>query len=355
MQAVRGGGNLDLGRGAIFALERGGKEPDRFTATQVGEQDVRINRAAPQPSVDRLSQRLILVGQFGEVDETLIGGQDQALLIGNQDRIGRRVRFRIVDGRVETHGTRVVAVPVFHQGTQRMDVMLVVIDIEYVEVLQAGRDVRYFGARARGEVLVTHRHQYREQAAAAVPGVDPYLVPEQDRETQRDAESEPGAFDVARRVDAVEVVEDALLVRIGYARPGIVDTDLDILTAAPAAQQDPAARGVFDRIGKEILQDAPQVRGVGFRDQRGGHPVKTHLAACLHAVFIGKRLDNIVQGDACPVRRERTGVESGDLQQVGNDQLGRIDRIVQMIEVVLEFGIGVGSFEQGARVKAGCV
>src|SRR5262249_58034856 len=79
-----------------------------------------------------------------------------------------------------------------------------------------------------------------------------------DREPESHA---PGAVALAG-ADLIELLEDPLALRLGDARARIPQLDRDAFAAAPDADDYPATRGVADRVGGEVVEDAFQQQGV---------------------------------------------------------------------------------------------
>ncbi len=137
------------------------------------------------------------------------------------------------------------------------------------------------GVRDSGVVLVTAAVWLIASAIGTVTektepplaiGIERDAVVEHARQPLDDRQPEPeAARDPRALLEAMELLEDLAALERGNADAGVVDADLQRLAAAAAADQHAAARGVFDGVGDEVLQQPPQQRAVGLHRQRAGH------------------------------------------------------------------------------------
>ena len=112
---------------------------------------------------------------------------------------------------------------------------------------------------SRGGPPPAQRHLDREMRAAADRGGDLDRVIEHARDAFDDRKPEPeAARHLGALVEPVELREDAALLGARNADPGIVDVDAQLAAAPAAADQHAALRRVFDGVGDEVLQQAPQ-------------------------------------------------------------------------------------------------
>jgi hypothetical protein len=58
-------------------------------ALEVAGQHLEVDAGTPEPAIERLPARLFLGGEVDEFEEGCVGGEDIALVAGNDDRVGR--------------------------------------------------------------------------------------------------------------------------------------------------------------------------------------------------------------------------------------------------------------------------
>jgi hypothetical protein len=97
-----------------------------------------------------------------------------------------------------------------------------------------------------------------------------------DRQAKAEAAGDPRAL-----LEAVEFLEDLAALDRRNADTGVVDADLERGAAAAAADQHAPARGIFDRIGDQVLQQPSQQETIRLDGQRARHEHERQiLGAC---------------------------------------------------------------------------
>ena len=179
-----------------------------------------------------------------------------------------------------------------------------------------------------------NRHRHRKHRAAAGVGVDRDAVveharqPFDDRQAKAEAARDPRAL-----FEAVELLEDLAALGHGNADAGVVDADLQRLPVAAAADQHAPARGIFDGVGDEILQQPPQQRAVGLHRQRAGHEGQLQpLGAGDRRELDLERAHQVGHLEARDRGRHRAGIEPRDVQQRAENLLDRLQRVVDVLD-----------------------
>ena len=149
-----------------------------------------------------------------------------------------------------------------------------------------------------------------------------------DRQAKAEAARDPRAL-----FEPVEFLENLAALLRGNADAGVIDGDLQRLAVAAAADQHASARGIFDRVGNEVLQQPPQEGAVGFHRQRAGHEGQLQsLGARDRRKFDFERAHQIAHLEAGDRRRHRAGVEPRDVQERTEDFLDRLEGIVDVFD-----------------------
>ena len=99
-------GDLDVNRRAKLATQFRRKQSHRRMLAQVVQQDVEINLATPQPTIDRPAHYLFFGGKLGEVEERTIRRANATILIGKHDCIRRIPHYAIYAGGGLAHRPR---------------------------------------------------------------------------------------------------------------------------------------------------------------------------------------------------------------------------------------------------------
>ena len=85
----RDGRDLDLGRAAVLAAQRGGEEAHGAALAHVRDQEVQVHAGLPHPAVERLAAGLLLAHELRRVEEGGVGGQHDAVVIGHDEAVRR--------------------------------------------------------------------------------------------------------------------------------------------------------------------------------------------------------------------------------------------------------------------------
>ena len=102
---------------------------------------------------------------------------------------------------------------------------------------------------------------------------------------------------------------------------------------AAATDQHAAARGVFDGVGDQVLQQPPQQQPIGFHRQRAGHEGQLQpLGARDRRELDLQRTHQVADPETGDRRRHGAGVEPRDIQQRAEDFLDRFQRIVDVFD-----------------------
>ena len=197
------------------------------------------------------------------------------------------------------------------------------------------------------------RDGHREHGAAGAVGVERDAVIEHSRETFDDGQSEPEAARDARALfEAVKLLEDLAALDRRHADAGIVNDDLQRLSAASAADQHTALQGIFDRVGDQVLQQPPQHQTIGFHRQRTRYEGQfDSLGACDRRELDFERTHQVADLEAADRRRHGAGVEPGNIQQRAEDFLDGFQRVVNILHQPRVFA-GALAFDQTCHVKA---
>ncbi|MNV48407.1 hypothetical protein D3C71_1403110 [compost metagenome] len=124
------------------------------------------------------------------------------------------------------------------------------------------------------------RQAYREHAAAPQGGTQPDRMAEQTADPLHDRQTQPGpAFLVHAVIQPAEFFEDLALQALRYTGALVVHFDAQLTAIAAAAEQHAPARGVAQRVGEEVLQDAAQQRFIAHHHRTRIHPVQLQAAA----------------------------------------------------------------------------
>ena len=106
-----------------------------------------------------------------------------------------------------------------------------------------------------------------------------------------------------------------MLVRDAHAGVDHLDRDQ---CAAPSRADGHAARpGVAHRVGDEVAQHAGEQRGVAVDGESSGHRHQAQaLRLGLRRELRGERCEHRGEGNACTLRRQRAGLESGEIDEL---------------------------------------
>ncbi|MNX45124.1 hypothetical protein D3C86_756260 [compost metagenome] len=95
-----------------------------------------------------------------------------------------------------------------------------------------------------------------------------------------DGQPQPGAaFLFHAIIQPPEFLENLALQALRNARPLVVHLDTQLVALPAAADQHAPARGIAQRVGQKILQDAAQQRLVADHHRAGVHPAQLQAAA----------------------------------------------------------------------------
>ncbi len=178
------------------------------------------------------------------------------------------------------------------------------------------------------------RHLDRELRSAADRRGDLDLVVEHARDALHDREAEPEpARHLGALVEAMEFLEDRLLLGARDAEPGVVDVDAQPPPPAPAADQHAALGRVLDRVRDQVLQQPPQQPAVGSHRERAGHEVELQpLLLRQRREFDLELAQQLVDAEADDLGLHRAGVEPRDVEQRAEDFLDRVERGVDIAD-----------------------
>lgn len=123
----------------------------------------------------------------------------------------------------------------------------------------------------------------------------------------------------------VKFLEDLGALDHGDADAGIVDADLQRLTAAPAADHDAPARRIFDGVGDQVLQQPSQQQPIGLHRQRRRHEGQFQsLRARERCEFDLERTHEVADLEAGDGGRHGAGIEPRDIQERAENLLDRL-------------------------------
>ena len=147
-----------------------------------------------------------------------------------------------------------------------------------------------------------------------------------------DGEAEPEALAAALALlEAVELEEDVAELAFRDAGAGVPDLDDDVAPAPAAAEEDAAADRVAQGVGEEVLQDAAQQRRVAAHGGGAGHRAERQaLGAGEGGELLGERLQDVGEAEVGEARRRHAAVELGDLDELAEQVLDRVERGVDL-------------------------
>ncbi len=132
-------------------------------------------------------------------------------------------------------------------------------------------------------------------------------------------------------IETGELVEDRLLLVWRNAGAVVPHFDADLAPQPATAKQHPTARVVAKRIGEEVLQHPPQQAHVAVHRQLALHHREVDPPRlCQHPELRLQVVEQIVQGEVELLGFELASLQSGDIEQIADEILGRPQRIVDM-------------------------
>ena len=174
------------------------------------------------------------------------------------------------------------------------------------------------GRRGRGQRAVAARQQHAEHRAASLRRVEVDAVAEQrgEADDDRQAEAETALVRVDGSLAAVELVEDARALLRCDAGTGVPDLQGDRPAASPAADDDAARRGVAQRVGDQVAQDALDQHRVGAQVHARRHDREREAAFERHrSEVVRDAVEQLVRGQVGDLGDHRPGVEPRDVEE----------------------------------------
>src|SRR5262249_41017368 len=124
-----------------------------------------------------------------------------------------------------------------------------------------------------------------------------------------------------------------VLLRCWNAETGIVDVEAKPTVAAPAANQHASLLSVFDRIGNEVLQQAPQQPPIRTNGQATWHERECEaLFPRLRRELDCQLAQQLVDAKTCDFRLHRPGVEAGYVEERAQDFFDGFERGVDVAD-----------------------
>src|SRR5262249_17593495 len=147
-----------------------------------------------------------------------------------------------------------------------------------------------------------------------------------DREAESDTTSHSCSL-----IEPMKLLEHSALLGLRNSDAGVVDLDAQLFAAAAAADQDAPGGRVFDRVGNEILQEAPYQAAIGSHRQRTRHDDE------LQALLAGERreldlkaVQQFVNAKLNKLRLHHSGVEPRDIEKCRENFLHCFQRSVDV-------------------------
>ena len=148
---------------------------------------------------------------------------------------------------------------------------------------------------------------------------------ERQRQAANDGEAESEALPaLLARLAALELVEDRVAPLLGNAGPGVPDLDGPAPGPRPPADQHPAAPGVAQAVGDQVLHDPPEEQRIG--QDPSSRPEMPELQPPLGrapGLLLDQRADQSVDRKGAEVGGHHAGVELGEIEQRAQQLLER--------------------------------
>ena len=222
-----------------------------------------------------------------------------------------------------------LAAPLVQQKFQRLEHDDVVLDHQDTgQALVVGAD-RNMRSDEPGFRFDLHRDADGEDRSLAFVRPDGQRVVEQARQPvdDRQAKAEAGRVRCARRIAAIEFLEDDVELVRGNAGTGVPDLDPQLVALTAAAEQDPAVAGVAHRIGQQVAQDAfQQVAVAPDHGGAGRHMKRQPFLARRSREFQRHAGQEAVDRMADRLDPQRAGIDPGDVEMGVHKVLDRRQR-----------------------------
>ena len=131
----------------------------------------------------------------------------------------------------------------------------------------------------------------------------------------------------------MKFLEDFAALDHGNADAGIKNPNLQGLAVAPATDQHAPARGVFDGVGDQILQQPPQQQPIGLHRKRAGHETQfKSLGAGDRCKLDFQRTHQVAHLETGDRRRHGAGVQPRNIQESAKDLLDGFQRLINVFD-----------------------
>ncbi|MCY1424738.1 hypothetical protein D9M71_405000 [compost metagenome] len=221
-----------------------------------------------------------------------------------------------------------LATPAAEQAVHAHQDAVLVVHAEHLGAVELRRGFRPLRRGQRRRRLPRQRHAHAEHAALARPGA--YFQPVAEHLAQpvgdRQAEAEALFRAGLVAVQALELLEDHLQLVGRNARPAVPHFQAQAVLLVAHAEQD-ATLGVAEGVGEEVLQHPAQQLDVALHPQRAA--VQAEVDALFlrqHPEFHAERLVQAVQREGAALGADPAAFQARDVQQVGDQILGRAQR-----------------------------
>src|SRR5579862_7875912 len=163
--------------------------------------------------------------------------------------------------------------------------------------------------------FLCHRQLNAEHGAVRRARTDAAAVRLRDGRDDRQAETDPAARSRARRIGAVEALEDALKLFVREPWAGVLNLDHGVAVLAPDADVRRRVGGcVRAHVGEEVVDDLAETHAVADDERRGGVEIDRPLGID-GARGVHRLTDELVQPDPLQVERPAF-VEAGEQQEI---------------------------------------
>jgi hypothetical protein len=176
-----------------------------------------------------------------------------------------------------------------------------------------------------------------------------------------DREPEPEALHrTAQRLvlalpHAIELLEDAVALRVLDARSGVPDLDPQPVAAPAHADEHAAALGVADRVRQEVLQDPAEQPRIGADDRPRAAEVQRESARVrLQPELRVERTEQLVDREVGHLRLHRAGVQLRDVEQVGQHAFRRAQALLEVGEQRARLAVSQLRRERPSEQPAAC-
>ncbi len=233
----------------------------------------------------------------------------------------------------QINGTTHLAAPTAEQGAHGGQNVPLVVDTEHGYIFQLAvthhRRRQLMRDNRPGRQIEGHR----KDRPLARPALQCELMTEHQRDAAGDGkpQTQPLLLGGAGVIETGELVKNSLLLVLRDAGAVIPHLDADLVPHPAATEQHPAPRVVAKRIGEEVLQHPTQQPHIAvYRVLALHHREVDPPRLRQHAKLRLEVVEQIAQGEVELLGLELARFEPRDIEQIGDEILGRPQRIIDM-------------------------